>query len=229
MRTLKHGLAATLLFLSPFVQADNVQADNSQANGLSDQLTSFFAQQLAGFSDDVTVIVRTPPNMYPSCDQPSFSVTGSAKLWGNVNVLARCANEKRYLQVAVQATGNYVVAAQPIARGSVLQTGSVTLKRGRLDQLPPRTMLDINQAQDAVSLRDVAPGQAIQLSMLRQAWRVKAGQRVMVVANGDGFSVNSEGQALNNAAVAQNARVRMSSGQVVSGTVDTDGNILINL
>ena len=137
-------------------------------------------------------------------------------------MLARCANEKRYLQVAVQATGNYVVAAVPIARGSVLQTNSVTLKRGRLDQLPPRTMLDINQAQDAVSLRDVAPGQPIQISMLRQAWRVKAG-------NGDGFSINSEGKALNNAAVAQNARVRMSSGQVVSGTVDADGNILINL
>jgi flagella basal body P-ring formation protein FlgA len=65
--------------------------------------------------------------------------------------------------------------------------------------------------------------------MLRQAWRVKAGQQVMVVANGDGFSINSEGKALNNAAVAQNARVRMSSGQVVSGTVDSDGNILINL
>ena len=35
--------------------------------------------------------------------------------------------------------------------------------------------------------------------------------------------------ALNNAAVAQNARVRMVSGQVVSGVVDADGNILINL
>jgi len=144
-------------------------------------------------------------------------------------VLARCNNEKRFLQVMVQATGNYVVAAQPIARGSVLQPAHVELKRGRLDQLPPRTMLDINQAQDSVSLRDLAPGQAIQLSMLRQAWRIKAGQRVMVVANGDGFSINSEGQALNNAAVAQNARVRMSSGQVVSGTVGSDGNILINL
>jgi len=219
MRTLKTSLAATLLLLSPFAMADGLQA----------QLTAFFTQQLAGFSDDVSVSVRTPPNLFPSCDQPSFTVTGSAKLWGNVNVLARCANEKRYLQVAVQATGNYVVAAEPIARGSQLQANSVTLKRGRLDQLPPRTMLDINQAQDAVSLRDLAPGQAIQLSMLRQAWRVKAGQRVMVVANGDGFSVNSEGQALNNAAVAQNARVRMSSGQVVSGTVGTDGNILINL
>jgi len=51
----------------------------------------------------------------------------------------------------------------------------------------------------------------------------------MVIASGEGFSVNSEGKALNNAAVAQNARVRMISGQVVSGTVDSDGNILINL
>ncbi|WP_447852889.1 flagellar basal body P-ring formation chaperone FlgA [Enterobacter mori] len=219
MRTIKRGLAATLFLLSPLAQAENLQA----------QLTTFFAQQLAGFSDEVSVTVRTPPNLYPSCEQPSFTVTGTTKLWGNVNVLARCANEKRYLQVAVQATGNYVVAAAPIARGSVLQASSVTLKRGRLDQLPPRTMLDINQAQDAVSLRDMAPGQAIQLSMLRKAWRVKAGQQVMVVANGDGFSINSEGKALNNAAVAQNARVRMSSGQVVSGTVDSDGNILINL
>lgn len=57
----------------------------------------------------------------------------------------------------------------------------------------------------------------------------KAGQRVNVIASGDGFSANAEGQALNNAAVAQNARVRMISGQVVSGVVDADGNILINL
>jgi flagella basal body P-ring formation protein FlgA len=87
----------------------------------------------------------------------------------------------------------------------------------------------MNQVQDAVSLRDLVPGQPIQLSMLRQAWRIKAGQRVLVIANGDGFRVNAEGKALNNAAVAQNARVRMISGQVVSGVVDSDGNILINL
>lgn len=219
MSTLKSGFAVILLLLSPLAFAQN----------LEEQLTAFFAQRLAGFSDEVTVNIRTPANLLPSCDEPEFSVPGNTKLWGNLSVVARCAGEKRYLQVAVQATGNYVIAARAIARGSVLQPGSVGLKRGRLDQLPPRTMLDINQAQDAVSLRDMVPGQPVQLSMLRQAWRIKAGQRVMVVASGDGFSVNSEGQALNNAAVAQNARVRMSSGQVVSGTVDSDGNILINL
>jgi len=216
---LKRGMTATLLLWSSVSLAQDLDA----------QLTAFFAQRLAGFSDEVTVQVRTPPTMLPSCDMPAFSIPGTSKLWGNVSVTALCGNEKRFIQVAVQATGDYVVASQAIPRGGVVQPGSVTLKRGRLDQLPPRTMLDINQAQNAVSLRDVAPGQPLQLSMLRQSWRIKAGQRVMVIASGEGFSVNGEGQALNNAAVAQNARVRMTSGQVVSGTVDSDGNILINL
>ncbi|MFY9995567.1 MAG: flagellar basal body P-ring formation chaperone FlgA [Leclercia sp.] len=216
---LKRGMTATLLLWSSV----------SLAQDLNAQLTAFFAQRLSGFSDEVTVQVRTPPTMLPSCDMPAFSIPGTSKLWGNVSVTALCGNEKRFIQVAVQATGDYVVASQAIPRGGVVQPGSVTLKRGRLDQLPPRTMLDINQAQNAVSLRDVAPGQPLQLSMLRQSWRIKAGQRVMVIASGEGFSVNGEGQALNNAAVAQNARVRMTSGQVVSGTVDSDGNILINL
>lgn len=219
MYTVKGSIAAILLLLSPLALAQDLNA----------QLTDFFVQRLSGFSDDVTVKVRTAEKMWPTCEQPQLSVLSSAKLWGNLNVLARCAGEKRYLQVQVQAIGNYVVAAEPIVRGSTLQSSSVELKRGRLDQLPPRTMLDINQAQESVSLRDLAPGQPLQLSMLRQVWRVKAGQKVQVVASGDGFSVNGEGQALNNASVAQNARVRMASGQIVSGTVDSDGNILINL
>jgi flagellar basal body P-ring formation protein FlgA len=219
MRNLTRTLTLALTLLSPVAMAQD----------LTQQLNAFFVQRLAGFSDAVMVSLRNPGGQMPACEQPALSVMGNNKLWGAQTVQAQCGTEKRYLQVFVEATGNYVVAAQPIARGSVLQPNSVTIKRGRLDQLPPRTMLNINQAQDAVSMRDLVPGQAIQLSMLRQSWRVKAGQKVQVIASGDGFSVNGEGQALNNAAVAQNARVRMPSGQVVSGQVDPDGNILINL
>ena len=74
----------------------------------------------------------------------------------------------------------------------------------------------------------IHPDQPIQLTQL-PCMAVKKRQRVNVIASGDGFSANAEGQALNNAAVVQNARVRMVSGQVVSGVVDADGNILINL
>ena len=218
MLAIKRSVAIIAILFSPL----------SAASNLTSQLQSFFSSQLAGISDEVRVSIRTAPNLLPPCEQPLLSINNS-RLWGNVNVLARCGNDKRYLQVNVQATGNYVVAAMPIVRGGKLEAGNVKLKRGRLDTLPPRTVLDINQLVDAVSLRDLSPDQPIQLTQFRQAWRVKAGQRVNVIASGDGFSANAEGQALNNAAVAQNARVRMVSGQVVSGVVDADGNILINL
>lgn len=219
MRTLQRGVALLALLCSPPGMAQDLQA----------QLHALFAGRLADVSNNVTVTLRTTAGGMPGCEQPQLSVAGNAKLWGNVSVLARCGNEKRYLQVNVQATGNYVVAVLPITRGSRFTPASVALKRGRLDQLPPRTALEVSQVIEAVSLRDLIPGQPVQQTMIRQAWRVKAGQRVMVVANGDGFSANAEGQALNNAAVAQNVRVRMVSGQVVSGVVAADGNILINL
>ena len=219
MRQLIAPFTAAILAFSPLAQAADLQT----------QLTAFSSERLTGFSDEVSVKLRNTQHQQPGCDAPAFSTPGNSRLWGNLTVVAQCGNAKQYLQVTVQAMGDYVVAAAPIVRGSPIQAQSVTLMRGRLDQLPPRTMLNLSQAEDAISLRDVAIGQPIQLSMVRQSWRVKAGQKVMVVAQGEGFSINSEGQALNNAAVAQNARVRMPSGQVVSGQVSADGNILINL
>lgn len=201
----------------------------ANASPLDAPLTQFFQQRLAGISDDVSVTVKTPDAQLPACPLPVFVMPNNGRMWGNVSVQTRCGNDKRYIQAVVEAYGNYVVATQALARGTLLDEGHVQMKRGRLDQLPPRTMLSLDQANNAVTLRDIAPGQPIMLSMVRQSWRVKAGQRVQVVAAGDGFSVNSEGRVLNNAAVSQNARVRMSSGQIVSGTVDPDGNILINL
>ena len=199
------------------------------AGQLDAPLTQFFQHRLAGISDEVSVTVKTPDAQLPACEQPSFAMPNNGRMWGNVSVQVRCGNDKRYIQAVVAATGNYVVTAQAVTRGTLLDQSTVQLKRGRLDQLPPRAMIDLQQATNAVTLRDIAPGQPVMLSMVRQSWRVKAGQRVQVIAAGDGFSVNSEGQVLNNAAVAQNARVRMASGQIVSGTVGADGNILINL
>lgn len=219
MRQLIAPLTAAILAFSPLAQAADIQT----------QLRDFFSTRLTGFSDEVNVSLRNTQNLKLACENPTFSTPGNSRLWGNLTVLAQCGNAKQYLQVSVQAVGDYVVATTPIVRGAPIEAQSVTLMRGRLDQLPPRTMLTLAQAEDAISLRDVAIGQPIQLSMVRQSWRVKAGQKVQVIAQGEGFSINGEGQALNNAGVSQNARVRMSSGQVVSGQVNTDGNILINL
>ncbi|MGS9121395.1 flagellar basal body P-ring formation chaperone FlgA, partial [Salmonella enterica subsp. enterica serovar Infantis] len=78
------GFAGAALLFSPLTLAQDINA----------QLTTWFCQRLAGFCDEVVVTLRSPPNLLPSREQPAFSMTGSAMLWGNVIVVARCANDK---------------------------------------------------------------------------------------------------------------------------------------
>jgi flagella basal body P-ring formation protein FlgA len=60
--------------------------------------------------------------------------------------------------------------------------------------------------------------------MLRLPPAVRQGQTVKVVSGGDaGFRVTSEGRALNGAADGEPVRVRMSTGQVLSGTARNGG------
>ncbi|MFD1803129.1 flagellar basal body P-ring formation chaperone FlgA [Mixta tenebrionis] len=219
MRTIKGWLAATLLLLALPVWAEDLSA----------QLNQFFKARDPLHAAGINVVVRTPQAQWPACAAPQFSLPGNSRLWGLISVAASCERDRRYLQVEVQVSGDYVVVNRPIARGSALSAADLGIKQGRLDTLPARAVLDAQQIVAAVSVRDLLPDQPLTLSMVRQPWRVKAGQQVMVIAQGDGFNASGEGRALNNATATQRVRVRMGNGQIVSGSVDADGNILISL
>lgn len=201
----------------------------AKAADLSAQLNQFFKTRDPQHAVGMNVVVRTPQAQWPSCDSPQFTLPGNSRLWGNISVAANCDENRRYIQVQVQVSGQYLVAKRQLARGSSVTKEDFQLQTGRLDTLPARTLFDSASVADAVVLRDIQPGQPVSLSMLRQPWRVKAGQNVMVIASGDGFDASGEGKALNNATSAQWVRVRMGNGQIVSGRVGDDGNILITL
>lgn len=201
----------------------------ASAADLSAQLTGFFQARDAQHAAGMTVEIKTPQAQWPTCDAPQFSLPGNSRLWGAISVAATCGDTRRFLQVQVQVTGQYLVATRLLARGSTVSADDFRLQSGRLDTLPARALFDAGSVADAVVLRDIQPGQPVTLSMMRQPWRVKAGQSVMVIASGEGFNASGEGKALNNAILAQSVRVRMGNGQVVSGKVDADGNILISL
>lgn len=201
----------------------------ADAADLSAQLTGFFQARDAQHAAGMTVEIKTPQAQWPTCDAPQFSLPGNSRLWGAMSVAATCGDTRRFLQVQVQVTGQYLVATRLLTRGSTVSASDFRLQSGRLDTLPARALFDASSVADAVVLRDIPPGQPVTLSMMRQPWRVKAGQSVMVIASGEGFNASGEGKALNNAILAQAVRVRMGNGQVVSGKVDADGNILISL
>lgn len=205
---------------------------SASAGDLTAQLTQFFKNrygQNSQYADNLTVVIKTPQTMWPACDAPQFSVPGNSRMWGNISVAANCEQNRRYIQVQVQVTGDYLVATRPVARGATIAAADVRMQHGRLDTLPSRTVMNAGEAVGAVTLRDINPGQPLTQTMMRQPWRVKAGQTVTVTATGSGFNISGEGKAMNNAAATQSVRVRMNSGQVVMGKVDADGNILITL
>lgn len=201
----------------------------ASAVDLSAQLTQFFQARDVQHAAGMKVEIKTPQAQWPSCEAPQFSLPGNSRLWGPMSVATTCGDTRRFLQVQVQVTGDYLVATRLLARGTTVSAEDFRLQSGRLDTLPARTLFDAKSVADAVVLRDIQPGQPVTQSMMRQPWRVKAGQSVMVIASGEGFNASGEGKALNNAFLAQSVRVRMGNGQVVSGKVDADGNILISL
>jgi len=199
------------------------------AGDFSAQLNQFFKARDPEHATGMNVVIRTPQAQWPLCDTPQFTLPGNSRPWGNMSVAANCGENRRYIQVQVQVTGRYLVAKNSIARGATVSKDDFRIEEGRLDTLPPRTLLNDETVADSVVLRDIQPGQPVSQSMLRQPWRVKAGQDVMVVASGDGFDASGEGKALSNGTIAQWVRVRMGNGQVVSGRVSDDGKILITL
>lgn len=191
------------------------------------QIQQFFQRQYAGSDMQVKTVVTTPVARQPQCLSPQFSLSQNARSWGNVSVAVNCNGQKSYVQTKVQVNGTYWVAARNVSSGAHLGAADMQQKSGRLDLLPPRAILDSQQALNAVTLRNINIGQPLTLSMLRRPWMVRAGQQVQVQATGSGFNVSSAGKAMNNAAASETVRVRMPSGQIVNGTVSSDGTVSI--
>lgn len=202
---------------------------NARAEDLTAQIDRFISSQFSGSPVQVKVLVRTPAAQWPQCEFPQLSLAPNARRWGNISVSARCGQERRFIQTQVQVIGKYLVSARGISAGSKLTAADIRLKTGRLDTLAPRTLTEAGKALGAVSLRNISPGQPLTFAMLRRAWVIKAGQAVQVSAQGNGFNISGSGKAMNNAATEDSVRVRMASGQIVSGIVGDDGAIRIML
>ncbi|WP_145553480.1 flagellar basal body P-ring formation chaperone FlgA [Yersinia bercovieri] len=218
-KTLALGL---LLMSQPF-------AHQVVAADLSAQVNQLFQQQYPDKESRVNVIIKTPQSQWPQCEMPEITLPTNARPWGNISLSVRCDGVRRFIQTQVQVSGRYVVATRQLAAGAKITAQDVEMKQGRLDTLPPGALLEPHFAQGAVSLRQINAGQPLTRNMLRRLWIIKSGQDVQVLAQGEGFNVNSYGKAMNNAAIQDNLRVRMASGQIVSGVVGEDGTIRIML
>lgn len=156
-----------------------------------------------------------------------------SRLWGRTRLGLRCAEGAThwnvFLPVTVKAFGPAWVLTGNVPTGAALTEADAV--QSEVDWAADRTSVLADPALwvGQVAARPLQAGQALRQAMVRAPKLFQAGAQVRVSAQGVGYSVNAGGQALSAGSSGQTVRVRMDNGKVISGIVNEDGTISVNL
>lgn len=195
---------------------------------LRQMATSHLAQLTAGMPGEISIEADLPKSAakLPRCETPEAFIPEGSRLAGNVTVGIRChapSNWTIYVRATISVMTTYMVAATQLQPGQTLTTDVLETRRGDLAKLAQDVITQPEQAIGKVMTTGLVADTPIRSGMLRAPQVVSQGQRIQLVVNGKGFSISSEGRALNNASAGQVVQVRTASGQVVSGIARQDG------
>ncbi|MES2228560.1 MAG: flagellar basal body P-ring formation chaperone FlgA [Pseudomonadota bacterium] len=155
------------------------------------------------------------------CAQVQPYVPDGMRLWGRSRIGLRClqgaARWNVYLPITVKVFGTALVATSALTSGSALTAADLTPAEVDLAEDGSAPIANADLAVGRTLARALKPGQSLRQSHLRPRQWFAAGETVTVVAQGAGFSVAGEAQALNPGIDGQPVRVRTESGRVLTG------------
>jgi flagella basal body P-ring formation protein FlgA len=193
----------------------------------------FLKQQANGLPGNVELTVAQAfPRGLAACATLQPFMPNGARLWGRTTVGVRCTSGHPWtvwLQAKVSIHATYYVAARAMMPGEVISEADIEGRDGDLTMLPMSIITAPSQAIGSVTLMRVGAGLPLRQDMLKNTASVTAGTLVRVVAQGDGFSISSEGSALSNATPGQPVRVRTSTGQILMGIVKNSSTVQIQM
>lgn len=180
----------------------------------------------AGNTVNVTVTPLDSRLRLGKCDNLETWLPSGNKLWGRASIGVRCrapSSWSIYVPVTVRVSGNALVAAHPIARGQAIAQDDLELQMRDLTQYPNGAFSNPDQIIGRTATLNIQAGQVLRPEQLKAALIIRQGQQVMLVAQGAGFKVSSEGTAMGNAATGQVVAVKTRSGQIIKGIAKSDG------
>ena len=206
--------------------APTVEVGNELDGGISQQvrqlaLTSTRAGASGAPRVEVDVGRLDPRLRLAPCQHVEPYVPDGTRLWGKSRIGLRCTQGPTkwnvYLPITVRVFGTALVATNGVSAGSVLTAADLTSAEVDLaeDNSAPITKTDL--AIGRTLARALKPGQSLRQSNLKARQWFAAGETVTVTAEGDGFSVAGEAQALNAGIEGQPVRVRTEAGRVLTG------------
>lgn len=215
-----------LMCLAPLAHAGGLQSPAA----LQTHAEQFLKTQTHGQPGKVSVRVKQPEVSLPACAAlDAFQPVGGRRI-GKVSVGVRCLAPTRwtvYLSAEIEVVGTYAVTRQALPANHVLTDADVSLLEGDLGRLSADVITDVSDIVGYRTVSGIAAGAPLRTALVRPPLVVQQGQTTRVVLKGPGFSVQNEGQALANASRGDRVRVRIRSGQVVSGIAEDGQQVIV--
>lgn len=227
MATMKNRLILLFLLLNALPS----WATTQEHAALRTLVANFIQQQTAGLPGKVSFNVDEIDRRISlrSCERIEVFLPAGSQLIGRVSVGVRCAETNgwsTFIPVQIKISRELIVSSRPLALGQVVHEED--LARQTTETTQNIGITDSRLVVGKVLRFSVAAGYMLREEMLRPPYSVKQGQVVSLSIQGGGFSLNSSGVALSNAAEGEHIQVRTQSGRVVSGIAGEDGTVKIS-
>ena len=206
---------------APAANAAALSLANAAAHSHADAAANLPATAPATPRIEISIGQLDPRLRLAPCERVEPYLPEGVRLWGKARIGLRCmqggSKWNVYLPITVKAFGPALVAVGAAAAGSVLAAGDLALAEVDLAEDAAPAVSNNLLAIGRVLARPLKAGQSLRQSHLKQRQWFAAGDTVSVVAQGAGFSVAGDAQALTNGIEGQPARVRTDSGRVLTG------------
>ena len=230
------GLLLGLLLPLAAVQA---QDQNSTAlRGLAQDwvqsaLTRDAALTAAGLRMEANVGALDSRLKLAPCAQVQVYLPLGSRLWGRTRVGVRCLEGAVRWNVTMPTTVNAYglawVVKNPVPAGAVLDPGDLVQVEVNWAEDTAGVLAEKSQWLGQVAVRALSTGQTLRVGAVKPAQVFQAGAQVRVTAQGSGFQMSADAQAMSAGVVGESARVRLENGHIATGTVLDARTVQIDL
>jgi flagella basal body P-ring formation protein FlgA len=219
-----------LMALSNSAIATAQQNPRQSLEVLKERVELFLTDRTREISGDVVISVAPFDSRLSlgHCSALDVFFSGNSRAWGRTSVGIRCMSPVRwtiFVQANVSVLGEYVIATTAMQLGQKISARDVAVERGDLTVLPSGAALQPSDVVNRIAKQSIKPGAIMKADMITLPLVIQQGNKIRIFSRGEGFSLSTDGVALNSAANGEPVRARVQSGQVIQGIARESGQI----
>lgn len=208
---------------------------SAQENPLQQQARQFANTSLRGGQGrrvEIEVGALDPRLRLAPCDEIEPYLPANARLWGRSRIGIRCLTGPTrwnvFLPVTVKVFAPALVATRALPAGTTLAEGDLVQAEVDLAEDTSNALFQPALAIGRTIDRPLPAGRSLRQSHLKPRQWFAAGEVVQVVAQGPGFRVAGEGQALTPGTEGLPVRIRTESGRILTAQAVGERRVEVN-